>query len=189
MNYKIFFSWLEENRFPQPPCLIRSSNHEQLQKYYNDMGNMKQFLLQLKNDIPLVQKVKNDINNLRICRMILLRFGLDEFIQTLIIDYVKLFDNIQYIPKLTRDVQLEMDSRFKMLSVKLTINYTKYLSNDEKNNFLKYLSNKKNYYLKAFTQSMAEDLYSQEEVRILSLIIHRTPDDEMQILNVINGIY
>lgn len=137
----------ETLRGPVAPCLARTCRCPVRQKQYIDIANMKQFQLQIQYDIPLVQKIKKDDRiYFRKCRVLLTKKGLDALVRTKIIDYLYYskqayeFGN-KYMGQLHRRERENIYSRYRMTNLEIVINYSKYLSLEEKIKALKYKRN------------------------------------------------
>lgn len=137
----------ETLRGPIAPCLVRTCRCPVRQKRYTDIANMKQFQMQIRYDIPLVQKIKKDDRiYFRKCRIVLTKKGLDALVQSMILDYLYyskeefVFGNT-YINELNKRERETISLRYQMSNLELVINYSKYLSLEEKKKALTYKRN------------------------------------------------
>tara|TARA_B100001093_G_C26244133_1_gene765633 strand:- start:55 stop:594 length:540 start_codon:yes stop_codon:yes gene_type:complete len=165
---------------PESEILNKTSGCSILQKKYIEKNNIERFLQQIKTGIPLFYKIyKDDILYFKKIKLILSKKGLDNFIINMeIIPFLyekknnfNFKENI-YINNLINIENKKNLTKYKMDPEELIINYTKYMTFDEKfkaiNNIKK--KNKKN-------------------PNILVSLSSRIPENEILIYDVINKTF
>ena len=170
---------------PPKPCLVRSTSDPELQKRFNEKGIIKQFIRQIQFDIPLFYEVyEDDKRYFQTITEILGKRVHDFVVKMEIIPYLYEVKQEEYVfgdPYMMRLMKLQdkrMQCTYKMNNLELTINYTKYLSLDEKNKALKIVKT-----------THIPCGWSAANHPVLRRILERIPENERLIYYIINLIY